>query len=58
MLPIRQQSGLRCFTTRSGGGAAKWKGIQRGHYAMPFEDRYIWGIIAGIVRNFYDRVYG
>jgi hypothetical protein len=34
------------------------KGIERGYYAMPFEDRYIWSIIAGIVRNIYDRVYG
>jgi hypothetical protein len=25
---------------------------------MPFGERYIWGITAGIVRNLYDRVYG
>jgi 8-oxo-dGTP pyrophosphatase MutT (NUDIX family) len=35
-----------------------WKGIQREYYAIPFGDRYIWGITAGIVRNLYDRVYG
>jgi len=35
----------------------EWKGIEREYYAMPFEDRYIWGITAGIVRNLYDRVY-
>jgi len=35
-----------------------WKGINREYYAMPFGDRYIWGITAGIVRNLYDRVYG
>ncbi len=35
-----------------------WKGIEREYYAMPFGDRYIWGITAGIVRNLYDRVYG
>jgi len=35
-----------------------WKGIAREYYAMPFEDRYIWGITAGILRNLYDRVYG
>jgi 8-oxo-dGTP pyrophosphatase MutT (NUDIX family) len=35
-----------------------WKGVQREYYAMPFGDRYIWGITAGIVRNLYDRVYG
>jgi 8-oxo-dGTP pyrophosphatase MutT (NUDIX family) len=34
-----------------------WKGINREYYAMPFGDRYIWGITAGIVRNLYDRVY-
>jgi 8-oxo-dGTP pyrophosphatase MutT (NUDIX family) len=35
-----------------------WKGIKRNYYAMPFGDRYIWGVTAGIVRNLYDRVYG
>jgi len=33
-----------------------WKGINREYYAIPFGDRYIWGITAGIVRNLYDRV--
>ena len=36
----------------------EWKGIIREYYAIPFGDRYIWGITAGIVRNLYDRVYG
>ncbi len=35
----------------------EWKGIQREYYAIPFGDRYIWGVTAGIVRNLYDRVY-
>ena len=35
-----------------------WKGIAREYYAMPFENRYIWGITAGILRNLYERVYG
>ena len=35
----------------------EWKGIMREYYAIPFGDRYIWGITAGIVRNLYDRVY-
>jgi 8-oxo-dGTP pyrophosphatase MutT (NUDIX family) len=35
-----------------------WKGIQREYYAMPFENRYIWGITAGILRNLYERIYG
>jgi 8-oxo-dGTP pyrophosphatase MutT (NUDIX family) len=35
-----------------------WRGITREFYAMPFENRYIWGITAGILRNLYERVYG
>jgi 8-oxo-dGTP pyrophosphatase MutT (NUDIX family) len=35
-----------------------WKGIARDYYAIPFGDRYIWGITAGILRNLYERVYG
>jgi 8-oxo-dGTP pyrophosphatase MutT (NUDIX family) len=35
-----------------------WKGIRREYYAMPFENRYIWGITAGILRNLYERIYG
>jgi 8-oxo-dGTP pyrophosphatase MutT (NUDIX family) len=34
----------------------EWKGLSREYYAIPFGDRYIWGITAGIVRNLYDRV--
>ena len=36
----------------------EWKGIEREYYAVPFGDRYIWGITAGIVHNLYDRIYG
>jgi 8-oxo-dGTP pyrophosphatase MutT (NUDIX family) len=39
-------------------GSREWRGVTREYYAMPFENRYIWGITAGIVRNLYDRVYG
>jgi 8-oxo-dGTP pyrophosphatase MutT (NUDIX family) len=35
-----------------------WKGITRHYYAMPYEDRYIWGVTAGILRNLYERLYG
>ncbi len=35
-----------------------WKGIPRDYYAMPFGDRYIWGVTAGILRNLYERIYG
>jgi 8-oxo-dGTP pyrophosphatase MutT (NUDIX family) len=35
-----------------------WRGITRQYYAMPYEDRYIWGVTAGILRNLYERLYG
>ena len=34
-----------------------WKGAERFFYAMPYEDRYIWGATAGMIRNLYDRMY-
>jgi len=34
-----------------------WNGIERQYYAMPFGDRYIWGVTAGILRNLYERIY-
>jgi 8-oxo-dGTP pyrophosphatase MutT (NUDIX family) len=34
-----------------------WKGIERRYYAMPFGERYIWGVTAGILRNLYERIY-
>jgi len=34
-----------------------WKGIEREYFAMPFGDRYIWGVTAGILRNLYERIY-
>jgi 8-oxo-dGTP pyrophosphatase MutT (NUDIX family) len=36
----------------------EWKGVTRRHYAMPFGERHIWGVTAGIVRNLYERIYG
>ncbi|MBM3527236.1 MAG: CoA pyrophosphatase [Alphaproteobacteria bacterium] len=35
----------------------EWKGIERHYYAMPFGERYIWGVTAGILRNLYERIY-
>lgn len=35
-----------------------FRGVARDYYAMPFGERYIWGITAGILRNLYERVYG
>jgi 8-oxo-dGTP pyrophosphatase MutT (NUDIX family) len=34
-----------------------WKGVQREYYEIPFENHYIWGITAGILRNLYERIY-
>jgi hypothetical protein len=35
-----------------------WKGVRREYYAMPFGERYIWGVTAGILRNLYEKIYG
>ncbi len=35
----------------------EWEGKTRWFYAMPYERHYIWGATAGMLRNFYDRVY-
>ena len=34
-----------------------WEGSERHFYAMQYEDRYIWGVTAGIVRTLYERHY-
>jgi 8-oxo-dGTP pyrophosphatase MutT (NUDIX family) len=34
-----------------------WKGVTRKYYAMPFGERYIWGVTAGILHNLYERIY-
>jgi 8-oxo-dGTP pyrophosphatase MutT (NUDIX family) len=33
-------------------------GLRRYFYAMPYEDRLIWGATAGILRALYERLYG
>ena len=35
----------------------EWRGMMRSYYAMPFGERYIWGVTAGILRNLYERIY-
>jgi 8-oxo-dGTP pyrophosphatase MutT (NUDIX family) len=35
-----------------------WNGFARDYYAIAYQNRYIWGITAGILRNLYERVYG
>lgn len=34
-----------------------WQDQERFFYAMPFEERYIWGVTAGIIRALYERLY-
>jgi 8-oxo-dGTP pyrophosphatase MutT (NUDIX family) len=34
----------------------EWKGMTRTVYAMPYGERQIWGVTAGILRNMYERV--
>jgi 8-oxo-dGTP pyrophosphatase MutT (NUDIX family) len=34
--------------------SAVWQGRERHFYVMPFEDRYIWGATAGMLKNLYD----
>jgi 8-oxo-dGTP pyrophosphatase MutT (NUDIX family) len=35
----------------------EWRGIRRDYYAMPYGERHIWGVTAGILRNLYERIY-
>jgi 8-oxo-dGTP pyrophosphatase MutT (NUDIX family) len=35
----------------------EWQGKRRQFYAMPHENRYIWGATAGMIRNLYERLY-
>lgn len=34
-----------------------WGGAERRFYAMPYEERYIWGATAGIIRMLYRRLF-
>ncbi|MBW8283436.1 MAG: CoA pyrophosphatase, partial [Rhizobium sp.] len=34
-----------------------WQGIVRHFYVMPYGERHIWGITAGIIRTVYERLY-
>ncbi len=35
----------------------EWNGRMRRYYAMPYEDRYIWGATAGMLRNLWERLF-
>lgn len=34
-----------------------WQGKERFYWVMPYEERYIWGVTAGIIRVLYERLY-
>jgi 8-oxo-dGTP pyrophosphatase MutT (NUDIX family) len=34
----------------------EWNGIWRSYYAFAYEERYIWGATAGIIKNLQDRL--
>ncbi len=38
--------------------SAVWAGRERRFYVMPFENRYIWGATAGMLKNLYDVLMG
>jgi hypothetical protein len=52
-VPLRFLMTLENHETHS----REWQGKQRFFYAMPYEERYIWGATAGMIRNLYDRLY-
>jgi len=35
----------------------EFRGLLRSYYVMPFEQRYIWGATAGMLRMLYERIY-
>jgi len=37
--------------------SAMFRNFERNYYVMPYQDRRIWGITAGIVRSVYERLY-
>ena len=36
---------------------ARWQGRERFYYTMPFGERFIWGVTAGIIRSMFERLY-
>ncbi len=35
-----------------------WQGQRRAFYVMPWQNRFIWGATAGMIKALYDRLYG
>ncbi len=52
-VPLRFLMTLENHETHS----REWQGRHRFYYAMPYQERYIWGATAGMIRNLYDRLY-
>lgn len=38
-------------------GSSSWRGRTRRYYAITYDERLIWGVTAGIVRNLYERLF-
>ena len=38
-------------------GSRMWQERERFFYEMPYGDRYIWGVTAGVIRTLYERLY-
>jgi hypothetical protein len=34
----------------------KWKGKRRSFYAMPYDEHYIWGATAGMIKNLFEKL--
>ena len=48
---IRMANSYRIYVLITG----QW--LPKNYYAIPYNERYIWGVTAGILRNLYDRIY-
>jgi hypothetical protein len=38
-------------------GSREWQGMMRTYYSMPFGERNIWGVTAGILKNLHERIW-
>ena len=38
-------------------GSREFDGVRHSFYEMPYDDHYIWGITAGIIRGLYERLF-
>jgi hypothetical protein len=35
----------------------EWNGRRRYFFAIPYGERYVWGVTAGIIRELYEQIY-